>query len=118
MKAMKGAYKFTKSIGGGVVGGIVSGIKSMGTKNSEDTSLNDLQNGEISGKDKYMSKYGLQFTIPSVNVQCSAWYPSNPEYFVQIVSYAVPKHDEYVVETHYMEHKPKTVSNFEEMFKE
>ena len=45
MKAMKGAYKFTKSIGGGVVGGIVSGIKNMGTKNSEDTSLNDLQNG-------------------------------------------------------------------------
>jgi hypothetical protein len=82
MKAFKGAYNFTKSIGGGVVGGIVSGMKSMGTNKSEDTGLDDLCQCEKSGKDKYMSKYGLQFTIPSVNVQCSAWYPSNPEYFV------------------------------------
>ena len=65
-----------------------------------------------------MDKYGLQFTIPSVNVKCSSWYPSNPEYFVQIVSYVVPKHNEYVVETHYQEDKPKTVSNFQEIFKE
>ena len=38
---------------------------------------------------------------------------------MQIVNYVVPRHDEYVVETHYMEEdKAKTVSNFEVLFKE
>ena len=117
MRAVTSGITKVASIGGGVVGGIVSGIKSIGTKNSEDTALDSLESSD-SGKDIYMKKYGLQFTIPSINVQNSAWYPRNPEYFVQIVNYVVPKHDEYVVETHYMEDKPKTVSNFEELFKE
>jgi hypothetical protein len=81
----------------------------------------DFKSSEISVndyKENYIKKFGLRFTIPSLNVRSSAWWPVNPSYFVQIVNYVVPTDNEFIVETHYEEDRPKDVSTFENIFAE
>ena len=51
-------------------------------------------------------------------MRSSAWWPINPSYFVQIVNYVVPTDNEFIVETHYEEDRPKDVSTFENIFSE
>jgi transcriptional regulator of heat shock response len=61
----------------------------------------------------------VSFTIPSLYVQASTWYPVDPSYFIQIVNYVVPSRDEYEVNTHFMEvGKDVVVNRFEDIFQE
>jgi hypothetical protein len=70
-------------------------------------------------KSRYLNQYGLSFTIPSLYVRASVWYPSDPSYFIQVVNYVFPNNDEYQVHTHFIDKtQPKLVKRFDEIFSE
>jgi hypothetical protein len=98
----------------------VSGLKKFAiSTNTNNTEQEDVEGEFDCNKERYLKKYGLKFNIPSLSVLSSAWYPSDPQYFVQIVSFKVPEEDEFEVQTHYLEEgKDKWVSNFQEIFKD
>lgn len=113
---------------GSIGGNLMGGLKSMGDrlKNMmvEDDMDNDNNNfGSASDyKSKFLSKYGVSFTIPSMYVQSSAWFPKDPTYFIQIVNTVVPSSDgldEYTVHTHEWEqNKAAKTQSFEDIFKD
>jgi len=95
---------------GSLGGNIMGGIKNMGDKLKNmlnDDDLDDDNNNFGSASDykqKFLSKYGVSFTIPSLYVQSSAFFPNDPTYFIQIVNTVVPSSegtDGYHVTTHY-----------------
>jgi hypothetical protein len=47
-----------------------------------------------------MDKYSIQLEIPSQDIQSSNFYPSDPNYLIQVQKYNLPKGDNYSVTTH------------------
>ena len=112
------------NVGSAVTGSVSNFAGTMNKKlqNLFDDTKDDTDNNNFGSsqdyKSKYLHQYGVSFTIPSLYVQASTWFPTDPSYFVQVVNYVVPSNDEYEVHTHYMEKdKPKLVNRFEDTFK-
>ena len=105
---------------------LMGGLKNMGDRLKNLINENEMDDdnnnfGSASDyKSKFLSKYGVSFTIPSMYVQSSAWYPADTTFFVQIINTVVPSSDdEYQVHTHLWEkNRPAQVQSFEEIFKD
>ena len=67
-----------KSLGSAVVSGVKNTLKE---KDIHSYNCGNCPDGSHY-KDSYLRKFGLFFTIPSLNVRSSTWYTTDPSYFV------------------------------------
>lgn len=98
---MKGIGSGIGAIGGGInaIGGAVGGLAGFTQKAGEE----EDRSGEKSASDLkniYMKNYGLQFEIPSQDIQSSIFYPSNPNFIIQSQKYNLPQGSNCTVGTH------------------
>jgi hypothetical protein len=76
------------NVGGNISGSVTNFAGNMNKKLQnlfdDKKDENEIQNFGSSSdyKAKYLNQYGVSFTIPSLYVQASTWFPEDPSYFV------------------------------------